>query len=87
MTLIGRCSTLPSVEVPPREDGEFWEPRALKLLDLLEKRGPMSLRAIKAAMTREKFKVALTVNLLSYLALTGRASFSRKTKEWRARKS
>lgn len=74
-------------EIPASGDAEFWEPKALELLALLEQRGPLSLRAIKSAMTRSGQKVGLTLNVLAYLSITGRADYCREKKQWYALKS
>ena len=74
-------------EVPPRGDEEFWEPRALVLLGLLESRGPLALKVIKVLMSRKGFKVGITVNLLSFLCLTHRVQYLKEEKLWEAIKS
>ncbi len=74
-------------DIPARGDTEFWEPRALDLLAILVERGPLSLRAIKDAMTRKGYKIGITVNLLSFLCLTHRVRYSREEKAWLVIKS
>jgi len=71
-------------DTPPTSDSEFWEPGALELIGLLkEKGGAMSLRAVKTAMRFKGYKIHVTVNLLSYLDLSGRVKYSREEKVWR----
>jgi hypothetical protein len=68
---------------PPTSDREYWEPGALALIEVLKKNGgSMSLRGVKTAMRYKGYKVHITVNLLSYLDLTDRASYNRAKKVW-----
>ncbi len=68
---------------PSTSEHEYWEPLALILIEVLkEKGGSMSLRAVKTAMRFKGYKVHITVNLLSYLDLTKRASYNREKEVW-----
>ena len=72
------------MEIPPSSEKEFWEPKALELLSLLEEHGPLSLREIKRRMIRKGYKVGVIINTLSYLDISGRSTYSRELKKYLA---
>ena len=68
---------------PPTSDREYWEPGALALIEIMKKSGgSISLRKAKTAMRAKGYRVHITVNLLSYLDLTNRASYDLTKKVW-----
>lgn len=67
--------------VPPSSDGDYWEPKALALLEFLRMHpdGVTSkqCRPTISRITGQRAVANLTVNVLSYLDIKGRA-YSRR---------